>query len=156
LNAFWPVFIILVAAAVIIDARTYRIPNWLTGAIAGLGLVFVIVTAPQTLLVNLAVAAATLAIGFGLYRFASFGAGDAKLFAAVMIWFGAAGVVPLLFWFGVACGVLVVLLLIGRRINFPEGSGLANWRPFQKGAPVPLALAIGPAAIAASVLILRA
>lgn len=147
----WIVFAIIISAITVIDARTYRIPNIAVTALAAIGAIMILLAIPSASMLNFAVAAATLVIGFGLYRFTGFGAGDAKLLAAIMVWFGAAGIVPMLFWFGVCCAALALLLALGRRLaGVTPMSGLQAWRPLQKGAPVPLALAIGPSALIAS------
>ncbi len=147
---FWLLFACFIIVITVIDARSYKIPNSGVVALAASGVVAVLLTAPELAAVNLAVAAATIAIGFVLYRFTSFGAGDAKLFSAIMLWFGIKGAIPLLFWFGVCCAALTLLLVVGRRMPIAGIPGLGAWRPLHKGAPVPLALAIGPAALIAS------
>lgn len=146
----WIVFAVIISAITIVDMLTYRIPNAAVAALAVIGAVLIALAAPGAIISHLVSAAAALVVGFGLYKFTGFGAGDAKFFAAIMIWFGVAGLIPLLFWFGLACAVLVVILALGRRLPLNPDSGLGAWRPLQKGAPVPLALAIGPAALIAS------
>lgn len=146
---FWGIFAALVCLITFIDARSYRIPNSLVIVLAAIGAVFVYVTTPTAIGAHLMLAAMTMAVGYVLFLFTGFGAGDAKFFAAIMIWVGASGVIPLLFWFGVCCALLVVVLIAARRAPSAFLAGLSQWRPFQKDAPVPLALAIGPAAILA-------
>ncbi|WP_290496071.1 A24 family peptidase [Hyphomonas sp. UBA4494] len=145
----WAVFVLFIAAITLIDARTYRIPNVILLVLAAFGLAAILLLTPSTVLTHLVAALVTLGVGYLLYTTTGFGAGDAKFFAVILLWFGAAGVIPLLFWFGLSCAVLVVLLAIGRRLPLAN-TKLGAWRPLQKGAPVPLALAIGPAAIIAS------
>lgn len=148
--ASWAVFVLLVAAATLYDARHYRIPNAITAALALAGLAALGIEAPSLLVEHAVAGAAALAAGYLLFLFTGFGAGDAKLFGAAMVWFGVGGLMAFLFWFGVACAALVLILIPARRIFCDPNAGLGRWRPFQKGAPVPLALALGPAAVIAS------
>lgn len=131
----------------VMDARTYRIPNMCVLFLAGMGVVLFAIYAPSELLTHGAVAAAALAIGFLLFRLIGLGAGDAKFIAAILIWFGLSKLVSFFFWFGVSSGILTMTLLAGRQISAHSNKTLFNWRPLQKGEPVPFALAIGPAAI---------
>lgn len=142
----WGVFAILILAALITDIRTYRIPNILVTALAASGLIFVLAAAPGQLWEHVLAAGLALLIGFALHQLIGLGAGDAKLFAAVMLWLGAGGVVPFLFWFGLFCGMTTVILLLGRWATAASGQLFLGWKPFEKGAPAPLALAIAPAA----------
>lgn len=144
---FWAVFIALSAIITLIDAKSYRIPNKLVLILGAVGLCAVVILWRENFGAHLIAAIVTLVIGYLLYQFTGFGAGDAKYFAAIMLWFGPGGALLLLYWFGVFCAVLVVILIIGRRLSDRAKFGLKNWRPMQKDAPVPLALAIGPAAI---------
>jgi prepilin peptidase CpaA len=86
----------VVAAAAILtvaaycDVRSRRIPNALAVAVAGLGLVRLLLTGdPVAALWTLAAAAAVLFIGFLFFAFRLVGGGDAKLLAAAALLVGA-------------------------------------------------------------------
>jgi len=147
---FRGVFVALIVIAAAADARAYRIPNLAVLALAAMGVVALLMRAPELIISNLLLAATALLVGYFLYRFTGLGAGDAKLISAIMVWFGAAGATSFLFWLGACAGVLAASLLIARRIWPSSSETTAPWRPLEKGAPVPFAVAIGPAAIIAS------
>ena len=147
-SLFWAVFITLIALITLVDARTYKIPNKILIVLSITGVVSLLVLHPEKTGCHLLAAAITLVIGYALYSFTGFGAGDAKFFSAITLWFGVDGILPLLYWFGICCAFLVVVLVVGRRLLDKTQHWLREWRPLQKDAPVPLALAIGPAAIA--------
>lgn len=150
MSAIWAAFTMLFLIGIVTDARSYRIPNWVSLALAGLFVVAVAFSgeAAVSFWPHLATGAAILAVGFALYKFTGLGAGDAKLAAAAALWAGPWGLYVLTFTLALAMSLLAVVLVVARRV--PVG---AAPRPkiFQKGAPVPLGIAIGFAAIAASV-----
>jgi prepilin peptidase CpaA len=85
---FLPMFVLLLWAAVI-DLRSRRIPNWMTGALIAAGLVqsgmaFGSVSTSQ--------AWAGIGVGFGLtfvlFALGGMGGGDVKLFAGIGAWVG--------------------------------------------------------------------
>jgi prepilin peptidase CpaA len=88
LLGFLPMLVLLAWAAVV-DIRTRRIPNWMTGAlvISGLvqsGLAYWSLTTGQAL--------AGLGVGFGLtfilFAIGAMGGGDVKMFAGIGAWVG--------------------------------------------------------------------
>jgi prepilin peptidase CpaA len=80
----------LLALAALIDLRERRIPNWLTGGVAALYPLYVLVSPMPvaSLGVALAVAAAMFLFGFVLFARQLIGGGDVKLIAAVTLWTG--------------------------------------------------------------------
>ena len=110
----------LLAVASAIDLRTRRIPNALvlTGALLGLGLQAALPAgrglfdsyAPGGIGLSAALLAGVvmLAAGMLLWRGGLFGAGDAKLLAALGPYIGPAGVLPVLLYTLVAGGVLAL------------------------------------------------
>ena len=103
------------AAAVVTDVRTRRIPNWLTGAIAaaGFGMAFgggtvTPLGAALGLLVGLLLMMPGHVIG-------ATGAGDVKLMAAVGAMVGPGTVVTAFAFTAIAGGVLAVAVAIRRR-----------------------------------------
>lgn len=108
---------LLLLVATICDFRTREIPDWISIAIGfvavtaslagwlGIGLVWVI-----------AGGFVGLTIGYGLFRFARLGGGDAKLIASLGMLLGPIGILILLFGMAVAGGVLsLVAMLRGQR-----------------------------------------
>ncbi len=85
----------LVLWAAVSDLRRFVIPNACAAATAVGGLVWQVAVAgsPGTALL---VAAGVLAVGFALFARGLFGAGDAKLMAAVSLWAGTAEILPFL------------------------------------------------------------
>jgi prepilin peptidase CpaA len=150
MSAIWAAFTLLFLVAVISDARTYRIPNWISLALVTL-FVVAVATSGQPVASfwpHLAVGVGVFAVGYGLYAMTGMGAGDAKLGAAAALWAGMSGIYPLAFALALAMLLLALILIVLRRV-LPAGE---TPRPavLRKGAPVPLGVAIGLAAIAAS------
>lgn len=80
---------VLLVLAAVSDVISYKIPNKVVVAILAIYPVHVLVS-PVSVdwLAGLATFAVSLTIGFGLFATGKFGAGDAKLMAAVMLWAG--------------------------------------------------------------------
>jgi prepilin peptidase CpaA len=150
----WAAFTVLALVAAYADARSYRIPNWISLALAGLFVIAVLVAVAvngQPILnfwPNILIGAAILGLGYALYLFTGMGAGDAKLAAAIGLWTGFYGLYMWTFMLAVAMAMLAFGLVVLRRA-LPAGIS-EKTRVFQKGAPVPLGVAIGVSAIAAS------
>jgi len=150
----WAAFIILMLVATVADARSYRIPNWISLALAGLFVIAVVVAVAvngqpiQSFWPHIVIGGAILALGYALYQFTGMGAGDAKLAAAIGLWTGFSGAYMWTTMLAVAMAMLAFGLIVLRRA-LPAGVS-EKTRVFQKGAPVPLGVAIGLSAIAAS------
>jgi prepilin peptidase CpaA len=146
----WAAFTILIGIAVVSDARTYRIPNWISLALGALFVVAVLLSgAPlASWWPHLAIGATVLAAGYALYLFTGMGAGDAKLGAAIALWAGFPGLYLWTVMLAIAMAILAFGLIVLRRA-LPAGV-TERTRVFQKGAPVPLGIALGLSAIAAS------
>jgi prepilin peptidase CpaA len=108
---------IAVCLAAAIDARTMRVPNWLTFGAFAAGLVFsVVAPAPGNDLWRALGGAATgLACTLPFYVVRVMGAGDAKLMAAVGAFVGFPAVLGALAYIFVAGGVVAIVLAIRRR-----------------------------------------
>ncbi|MGE0408810.1 MAG: prepilin peptidase [Amphiplicatus sp.] len=152
MSFIWAAFAALLCWAAICDARTYRIPNWISAALAGLFAVAAIASgaALWDFWPHLAVGAGAFAIGYLLYLFTNMGAGDAKLAAAVALWAGASGLYALVVALAVAMailalGLVALRLLLGRLLKTAPAM-----RILTRGAPAPLGVAISAAAIVAS------
>lgn len=120
----WGVLSVCLGAACAFDVRARRIPNALSVA-AGLAGVLLHAALPAGAGLfapaargGLGAAGAALglllalAAGLALWRARLFGAGDAKLLAAVGAFTGAAGVLPVLLWSLLAGGALAVCLAV--------------------------------------------
>lgn len=86
----------LLAAAALIDVRSYRIPNWLNALGAAAALAFSIglpMSMPHGFLWALQGFGLGLLLMLPLYALRTMGAGDAKLIAVVGLYLGAGGVV---------------------------------------------------------------
>jgi prepilin peptidase CpaA len=108
---------LLLLVATICDFRTREIPNWISLAIAS---VAVIASIAGWLGIGLPwlVAGGTvgLVIGFGLFRIARLGGGDAKLIASLGMLLGPVGILILLFGMAICGGVLsLIAMLRGQR-----------------------------------------
>lgn len=150
MSVIWATFTVLLLVAVVADARTYRIPNWISIALLALFVVAVAVSGkpPMDFWPHLAVGAGVLAVGYALYLFTGMGAGDAKLAAAAALWAGISGLYLLTFALALAMSLLALTLVVVRRA-LPAGES-SRPKVFQKNAPVPLGVAIGLAAVGAS------
>ncbi len=119
------VWVLTLTAAAVSDMRFFRIPNYLPGILILLFAVSVgLAGFPVPVWENLFHFAAALIVGMGLFSKGWIGGGDAKLYAAVAIWFNWAGAVTLIFTTTIA-GLLLALSfmaarLIGLRKNVPK------------------------------------
>jgi len=108
---------LLLLVATLCDFRTREIPDWISIAIAivaviasiagwlGIGLLWVI-----------AGGIVGLMLGYGLFRFAKLGGGDAKLIASLGMLLGPVGILILLFGMAIFGGVLsLIAMLRGQR-----------------------------------------
>ena len=108
---------LLLLIATVCDFRTREIPDWISIAISvvafvastagwlGMGMTWVV-----------AGGIVGLTIGYGLFRFARLGGGDAKLIASLGMLLGPVGILILLFGMAVFGGVLsLVAMLRGQR-----------------------------------------
>lgn len=119
------VWVLTLIAAAISDLRFFRIPNYLPGILILLfGINISLVGFPALVLENLFHFLAALIVGMGLFSRGWIGGGDAKLYAAVAIWFNWAEAVTLIFTTTIA-GLLLALSfmaarLMGLRKNVPK------------------------------------
>ena len=105
----WAVVIAITAVACAIDVRTRRVPNMLTGPAWILGLVWAFSQGGWARLGDGFAASLILALPYVLlFMFASGGAGDAKLMAAVGAWLGIMNGLLALFTIAL-CGALLAI-----------------------------------------------
>lgn len=95
---------------------------------------------------HLAVAAATLVVGFIFFAFRWVGGGDAKLAAATMLWVGLGELLPYLVYASLLGGALTMLILGLRRWPLPNRLAGVTWldrlHDNKSGVPYGIALAI--------------
>src|SRR5438874_1022002 len=112
---FGPMLALLVWAAVV-DLRSRRIPNWMTGALIATGLVqsgmaFWSLTSGQ--------AWAGIGVGFGLtfvmFALGGMGGGDVKLFAGIGAWVGPVRVIEIFAAEAVIGMIIVIVRAMQRR-----------------------------------------
>lgn len=144
------VFVLLVVAAMVEDARRYRIPNWMSLAlIAAFGAR--VLVEPGLPVAAHVIAAALVFVAFLLcYLGGWFGAGDVKMLAAVSLWAGPTQQVLLLGVMGLTGLVLGVLVLLARRTaatgaRWPKPIG--RWAE-QGACPYGIAIGLGALAVA--------
>lgn len=100
------------AWAVASDAGTFRIPNRIPMMVAGLFAAHALAAWPAIDLAGaFAVGAGCLAAGFAVYAFGWFGAGDAKLFAALGLWAGPALIADLILITSMAGAIMALLVM---------------------------------------------
>ena len=108
---------VLLTVATIHDFRTREIPDWISIVIAAIAIIAS--TAGWWsigLPLCLAGGVVGLLVGYGLFRFAELGGGDAKLIAALGLLLGPVGIFILLFGMAIFGGVLsLVAILRGQR-----------------------------------------
>jgi prepilin peptidase CpaA len=86
-------------------------------------------------------------VTFLLFTFRMIGAGDSKMLSAVAIWTGFKGMLALLFWMGIAGGVLALFALyVKKRTPFAsvkEGSWIDRVQKGESAVPYGIAIAVG-------------
>lgn len=143
------VFPALLALAAGCDIASYTIPNALPIAIIAVFVAFVPLAGLSTTAIgwHLAAGAVGLATGFALFAAGYIGGGDAKLFAAVALWFGFSDLLTYTLIAALLGGGLSLLILMGRRVPLPAGllgyAWIARLHDAQSGIPYGVALAAG-------------
>ena len=106
----------LLVFGALIDIESRRLPNWLTGAVAGLyGLYVIVSPEPVDWPGAFAVAGLVFGLGFVAFAFKVMGGGDVKLMAGLALWAGTAHIGAFLFVTSLAGGALAVIMLLQRR-----------------------------------------
>ena len=129
---FVAAFLLVVLLVVsVIDARTLRIPNWLTAILFVAGLVMLAGTDAMTIAIHLGSSFATYLLMAGLsqaYKHLrgvnGLGLGDAKLLAAFAVWIGPLWLAPIVF---VASSLAIMFILMRRLLS---GTSLHRVIPF--------------------------
>jgi len=141
-SAIW---IVTLIASGISDLRSFRIPNILPAILIVLfGITFGLAGFSAVLWPNVFHFLLALVIGMGLFSQGWIGGGDAKLYAAVALWFNWAGAVALIFMTTMS-GLLLAAIFIGARM-----AGLRKNVPKEdRRIPYGVAIAIGAISTAA-------
>ena len=148
------IFPVLVIGGALRDLTSYTIPNWISLAVIGaFPVVALALGVPLNLIgLNVAVGAAALVAGMGMFALGWIGGGDAKLFAAAGLWLGWPAAMSYLAVTGLAGGALAVGLL-GLRSAYVRPYMPVNpaWfaRLAQPGENVPYGVAIALGALMA-------
>lgn len=141
----------LIAFAASSDLLTMTISNRISIALAGGFVVLALFAGTPLSAIGLHFAAAfvVLAIGFGCFAMGWIGGGDAKLAAAIALWFGFEHMLDFLIWASLFGGVLTVLLIQFRMLPLPLFMARQAWivRLHEKGAGVPYGIALAAAAL---------
>jgi prepilin peptidase CpaA len=121
------VFLTMLALASVWDVRFRRIPNRLTAALAGAGLLFTLWHHPN--LAGLGIAFGGLAVGmlvwFPSYAFGLLGAGDVKLAAAAGMWLGPMRTFEAAIIGGIIGGALALVWML--RFRGVRGTATSLW-----------------------------
>ena len=146
-------FMTLVACAMVFDLVTFRIPNTIPVLLSVL-FVAGVLTSPHRVdwLGHLGAGGLMLGIGAALFHFRLLGGGDAKLMAAIALWFGWARLSDYALAVAILGGGFGISLLVVRyglvvsRAYWPR-FGVVLPRVLQPRGDVPYGLAIGSAAL---------
>ena len=131
------------------DAMTYRIPNWLSLAVALLFWPLAIVNGMpgELLLWHGITGAVLLAVGFGLFAVGLFGGGDAKLMAAAGFWFGWPVAMKFLVITALAGGALAIVVALWSALQLDQGmrgrTWIERWKNKKLDVPYGVAFAAG-------------
>lgn len=142
---FFPILVVFAAWS---DLLTMTISNRVSMAlVAGFfPLAYLAGATPETMLLHLSCGAVVLAISFVLFCLHQMGGGDAKLTAAIAVWFGWGHVLEFALIFSVLGGFLTLGLLFVRTIPLPPALMRHEWiarlHDRETGIPYGIALAI--------------
>jgi prepilin peptidase CpaA len=131
--------------AAVVDVRSRRIPNWLTGGLALSGLVFNVWRGGLTG-IGLALAGAALGLAMLLpfYAIKAIGAGDVKLLAALGAILGPQELVSVAIYAALAGGLISAIMLAfsGRLLSVLREMLIEHRPPTRGGATAPYGVAI--------------
>jgi len=141
----------LIAFAASSDLLTMTISNRISMALAGGFLLLALLGGMPFTAIGLHLLAAllVLAIGFGCFAMGWIGGGDAKLAAAIALWFGFDYLLEFLVYASLFGGVLTILLIQFRLLPLPGVLARQAWilRLHEKGGGVPYGVALAAAAL---------
>jgi prepilin peptidase CpaA len=140
---------LLLAAAAGWDMASFTIPNFLNLALIAAFAIFAFAAGLSFSVIgwHLLAGCAALAIGFALFALGHIGGGDAKLFAAVVLWLGLKDFLPYALMASLFGGVLAAALMLLRQWPLPVFLARQGWimklHDKKAGIPYGVALAAG-------------
>jgi prepilin peptidase CpaA len=140
---------LVLAAAAGWDAASFTIPNFLNLALTAIFAVFAIAAglAPAAIGWHVLAGFLGLFIGFTLFALGFIGGGDAKLFAAVLLWLGLKDSLPYALLASVFGGFLTLGLLLLRQYPLPafllRQAWIVKLHDARSGVPYGVALVAG-------------
>ncbi|HWU56796.1 MAG TPA: prepilin peptidase [Rhizomicrobium sp.] len=140
---------LILAAAAGWDIASFTIPNFLNLALLAVFAVFAVAAGLSFSAIgwHLLAGMIALAIGFTLFALGHIGGGDAKLFAAVVLWLGLKDFLPYALLASLFGGLLALGLMILRRWPLPaflvRHRWIVNLHDAKAGIPYGVALAAG-------------
>jgi prepilin peptidase CpaA len=140
---------LLLAAAGAYDLASFTIPNFLQAALLAAFVVFALALHLGATAIGFHLLAGLigLTLGFALFALGYVGGGDAKLFAAVLLWLGLKDLMPYTLVATVLGGVLSLSLIALRRLPLPAMLARQAWilrlHDSKSGIPYGVALAAG-------------
>jgi prepilin peptidase CpaA len=141
----------LIAFAASSDLFTMTISNRISLALAAGFLLLALLSGTGLVVVaeHLGAGALVLAIGFACFSFGWIGGGDAKLAAAIALWFGFDYLLQYLVYASLLGGVLTFVLIQFRLLPLPAVLARQQWimRLHEKGGGVPYGIALAAAAL---------
>ena len=148
------VFPALVVIAGLKDLTSFTIPNWISLALIAAFLPVALICGAPLASIGTCLAAGVVAllVGMGMFAAGWIGGGDAKLFAATVLWLGWPAALPFMLVTGMAGGALTLGLLSLRSGWFePVLVGGPAWlrKLGSDGADIPYGVAIAVGALAA-------
>src|SRR4051794_36708476 len=147
---FFPALMIYAAVS---DLLTMKIPNGLTGGLALIFPLFALYVGFDlwTILNHVGAGLVLLAAGMAMFAPGWMGGGDAKLLAAIALWFGlSAALVDFLLLAAIAGGALTLVLLAARTVPLPAFTLSWHWlqRLHNKKTGIPYGMALAGAGLA--------
>jgi prepilin peptidase CpaA len=140
---------LLLAAAGAYDLASFTIPNFLTAALLVVFVLFVLAAGLSLVAIgwHLLAGLVGLVLGFSLFALGYVGGGDAKLFAATVLWLGFKDLMPYALVASIAGGVLTLVMLALRQCPLPQSllrrAWIAKLHDASSGIPYGVALAAG-------------
>lgn len=136
------VLLFLLLAGAIQDGLRLRISDWISGGIAVGAFVALMLDGPVAgLWQNFALFAGVLAVGTFMFGRGWMGGGDIKLLAASALWFDLSNGWRLLIAIALAGGVEALLIIVLRRLPWPDGLR-SKLLLLKRGGPIPYGIAI--------------
>ncbi|HKQ46164.1 MAG TPA: prepilin peptidase [Rhizomicrobium sp.] len=140
---------LLLVAAAGWDIASFTIPNFLSLALSVVFAVFAFAAGLSTAVIgwHLLAGCIGLLIGFTLFALGYIGGGDAKLFAAMALWFGLKDFLPYALVASLFGGLLTLGLMLLRRCPLPAFLSHQGWvaklHDVRSGIPYGVALVAG-------------